>query len=391
METLTFRPLTHDDLALVQRWLDAPHARLWLGGGATLDELTVEYGPVIAGEVPQRAHVALLAGRPVGLFEHERFGDTPDFQRLYEVDDPDAANCDVLVGEPELAHRGLGPEMIRAFLARVVFADPRITACVIDPVPDNAIAIRAYEKVGFRFVRALPDDGEGNGLYLMELRRDELHRPAAPEGFYLRPAREEEVAVARAIDDDACTLYPEAGIVLTPEVIAVLDPREIQQWREAARRGRLLFACAPDGEPVGFVALGIVDGKPYVEQVSVRRAWMRRGVGRALLTRAMRWSVRDGELWLATWRHVAWNGPFYARLGFVEVPEARWGPAQKDIVDFERRVLPAPEARVVMRYTHRPTREERHPGNADNTSVTQVPGPVAPSSGSRGDVRALRR
>ena len=108
------------------------------------------------------------------MISWERFGDSPDFMRTYAVDDPDAVNCDLLIGEVDFAHRGLGGPMLRRFLREVVFSDPRFTTCIIDPQPENASAIRAYEKAGFCHVRTMPDDGEGNAVYLMKLRRADL-------------------------------------------------------------------------------------------------------------------------------------------------------------------------------------------------------------------------
>jgi RimJ/RimL family protein N-acetyltransferase len=93
---------------------------------------------------------------------------------IYAVQDPDIVNIDVLVGEEDMAHRGLGPAMIRRFLREIVFREERFKTCIIDPETENKSAIRAYEKAGFRHVRTMPDDGEGKPIYLMELRRDEL-------------------------------------------------------------------------------------------------------------------------------------------------------------------------------------------------------------------------
>lgn len=346
-----FRPLAVEDLPLLHRWFNAPHARRSFGD--SLEEIEAEYLPQIAGRSPGRSFIVVLDGRAVGHVEWERMGDTPEFQRTYEVDDPDTANCDVILGEPDVAHRGLGAGMIRAFLERIVFKDARIRACVIDPMTDNAIAIRAYEKAGFRFLRALPEDGEGSSVYLMELRREDLARPPRRDEVFLRPAREGELPIAVAIDDDACLLYEEAGIVIDPEVRPSFFEREAEAWGRSLREGNLLFACAPGGEPVGFVALGLVDGRPHLQQVSVLRAWARRGIGRSLVERAQRWSVRAGELWLTTYDHLPYNGPFYERMGFARSPEPACGPELRAILDEERLALPAPEHRIAMCHRHR--------------------------------------
>lgn len=358
-----FRPLQRADLSLVLPWTNAPHAKRGYGGGYTFEELEAEYVPVIEGAVPIHAFIAQLDGRPVGLVEWERIRDFPEMQHAYGVTDPDSAACDILVGERDVVYRGVGPAMIEAFLARIVFADPRITCCVIDPFTDNFTAIRAYEKVGFRFVRAVPDDLEGGSVYLMELRREELGRPQA-SAPYLRPGRLDEVALASAIDDDASRPYAEIGLALTlppdhPFVVA-----ETKRWEHAAEKGLLLFACAPGGEPVGFSALGLVDGRPCLEQVSVRTSWMRQGIGRLLLRRAQHWSVRAGELWLTTYdARVPWNEPWYTREGFVRVPDHACGPELRTTLEAERRALPTSASRIAMVYRHRV--ESSRPPSAD--------------------------
>ena len=173
-----------------------------------------------------------------------------------------------------------------------------------------------------------------------------------PPTFVFRPARPEEASLAAAIDEDAGALYTEAGLIIVASTDPPFFAHEAAQWTQAAREGRLLFACAPDGAPVGFASLGLVDGEPHLQQLSVRRAWMRRGIGRSLVTRAQHDSLRSGALWLTTWGHLPWNGPFYARLGFETIAEAACGPELRAILAAERRALPAAEHRIAMRYRH---------------------------------------
>jgi hypothetical protein len=47
--------------------------------------------------------------------------------------------------------------------------------------------------------------------------------------------------------------------------------------------------------------------------------------------------------------HLSWNGPYYERHGFVIVAAERCGEQLRDELSFERRLLPDPEHRVVMR------------------------------------------
>src|SRR5262245_61540880 len=120
-----FRPVLRTDLSLLHRWYNAAHVRRWFDGGATPEKIEGEYLPYITGTVPIRAFVAVHEGCDIGLIQWERLGDFPDVQRIYRVEDPETANCDLLIGEPEFASRGLGPALVREFLAQVVFRDPR--------------------------------------------------------------------------------------------------------------------------------------------------------------------------------------------------------------------------------------------------------------------------
>jgi GNAT superfamily N-acetyltransferase len=346
MGSFAFRPLTLADLPLVHRWYHEPHAARWFGKDRTAQYVDEEYRPAIEGTVAIYAYIALHEGQAVGLVDWVRVGDHAWLQEAYGIEDPETANCDVLIGEPAAVHRGLGARLVRAFLADVVFRDPRVPSCVIDPETDNFIAIRAYEKAGFRFLRAVADDGDGGSVYLQEIGRDLPEPEAAP--FDIRPAREEELAVAVAIDDDAGERYLELGLGPFPPDDHPFILAELARWRAAAREGTILFACAAGGEPVGLLVLRHVDGMPYLQQISVRRAWMRRGIGQALVTRAKRWAVRDGELWLTTYAGVSWNQPWYERLGFEVVPDASCGPELQTVLAEERGALPAPERRVAM-------------------------------------------
>ena len=170
----------------------------------------------------------------------------------------------------------------------------------------------------------------------------------------IRHARQGELDLAVDIDRDACTAYVELDSALDVELAEdhSYALAEVARWDEILRAGQLFFACSPAGEPVGFAALCLVDGRPFLDQLSVRRAAMRRGIGRSLLELARRWSAPQGELWLTTYRHVPWNRPWYERVGFVRAAESAWGPELRALVESERGALPCPDERVAMVYRH---------------------------------------
>ena len=77
-----------------------------------------------------------------------------------------------------------------------------------------------------------------------------------------------------------------------------------------------------DPEPVGYIRVELVDGQPHIEGLSVRPRQMRRGIGTALVNAACQWATEQGfsQITLCAFGDVPWNGPFYARLGFTEIP-----------------------------------------------------------------------
>lgn len=170
MDAFSFRALRHPDLPLVYVWFSAPHARRWFKAQGNEAEVAAEYAQYVDGQVPIYAYVVMHGEVAVGLMNWERLGDFPELMALYGVTDPDTANCDVIIGNVDYAHRRLGPDLIRRFVSEIIFADARITGVVIDPHRANKIAIRAYEKAGFTFVRDAVDE-DGAELHLMDLKR----------------------------------------------------------------------------------------------------------------------------------------------------------------------------------------------------------------------------
>src|SRR5581483_3145172 len=123
------------------------------------------------------------------------------------------------------------------------------------------------------------------------------------------------------------------------------------RWLESLISGSALLAVDSGARILGFAASGWRDREPYLDQLSVRRGFMRMGIGSALLLAAhtLARQRRGRALWLTTYRHLSWNRPFYERAGFTVVPQSSWGPEILEEAIYERRWLPSPEHRIVMR------------------------------------------
>ena len=98
-------------------------------------------------------------------------------EQFSEYDYPDNGSivfaADQFIGEPEYWNRGIGSSFLRmaaAYLRTRHAAD----VLLVDPHQNNHRAVRAYEKAGFRIIRALPEhelfEGKMEDCWLMEKR-----------------------------------------------------------------------------------------------------------------------------------------------------------------------------------------------------------------------------
>ena len=169
--------------------------------------------------------------------------------------------------------------------------------------------------------------------------------------FTIRQASASDIAVLRAIDDDACALYSAHGVKVDLPADHPFARAELVSWLRAAELGRVFMAFDPGGLGVGFAALDLLDDEPYLDQLSVRVTAMRQGLGGRLLARAADWAreAHGSALWLTTYDHLAFNRPYYEKRGFVVVPEADCGAELRHHLDEQRRHLPLPGQRIAMR------------------------------------------
>ena len=150
--------------------------RRWWDDGAHEpypDGVLDHYCAAMRGEDPTHHHIAYLGDRPVGMFQHYRIRDDPDYAKALGLDE-DAVGVDLFIGEPDLVGRGHGPELLRAYLRDVALPFHGLDVCVIGPSIRNSAAIRAYEKAGFVFLRDVAVPHEPDPERLMRITRADL-------------------------------------------------------------------------------------------------------------------------------------------------------------------------------------------------------------------------
>jgi RimJ/RimL family protein N-acetyltransferase len=97
----------------------------------------------------------------------------PEYNELVQAGD-DVSGIDLLIGEKEYIHKGLGPIIIKKFLKDIVFQKNNIKSCVIGPELKNIITIKAYKKVGFKYIKTIKIPDENEPEYIMEILKDEI-------------------------------------------------------------------------------------------------------------------------------------------------------------------------------------------------------------------------
>lgn len=126
----------------------------------------------------------------------------------------------------------------------------------------------------------------------------------------MRAAEAADLPLLPDVEGAGDAMFAAIGVPLPPENGSV----------EALRAAACVLVV---GRPaVGFARIEVVDGAAHLEQLSVHPEHGGRGLGGALLDAALAWARERGfpRVTLTTFADVAWNGPFYRRRGFVELP-----------------------------------------------------------------------
>lgn len=178
------------DVPLFERWSRQPHVI-----AATTDDPAAEQAfedanwpdELAAQDEYNEYLVAELNGRPIGAMQLI----DPNLEKTHywgEIQ-PDLRAVDIWIGESDCLGKGYGETMMRLAFQRC-FADPAVTAIVIDPLASNKRAHRFYRRLGFEPIgrRMFGDDD----CIVHELSRDAWRntfeddaaeeRPVSPSG-----------------------------------------------------------------------------------------------------------------------------------------------------------------------------------------------------------------
>jgi GNAT superfamily N-acetyltransferase len=164
------------------------------------------------------------------------------------------------------------------------------------------------------------------------------------------------VSIRLAVAEDAQflpTIEQSAGELFRtlPELAWIADEQigTAEEFLPLVLAGTVWVAEAAAAGIVGELRGAIADDCLHIVELAVARTFQQRGIGRALIDASAKWARSRGlrAVTLTTFRHVAWNAPFYARYGFVELPADSDGRLQAILIRETAHGLPN---RCAMRF-----------------------------------------
>jgi GNAT superfamily N-acetyltransferase len=162
----------------------------------------------------------------------------------------------------------------------------------------------------------------------------------------IRLARADDLDKLAAVERSAASIFRSVGLAW----LADGDTMDGAALTQLCEDGTLWVAVDDGDRPVGFLAAHELDGCFYIAEVSVGQSHQRQGVGARLIDAAVLHARRAGfgAISLTTYRDLSWNGPFYARLGFMEIDSAEAGPGHWKKLQAETEAGHDPTRRCIM-------------------------------------------
>lgn len=138
----------------------------------------------------------------------------------------------------------------------------------------------------------------------------------------LRLAQPQDIPQLVAVERSAAQLFrqqPELQFIAEGEVMSP------QQHVDFIAQQREWVMASPTEQIAGFIAVQPFAHSRHIAELSVAADWQRQGVGKRLIEEIAGLALRQGiqRLTLTTFVQVAWNAPYYQRLGFRTIPVAR--------------------------------------------------------------------
>jgi ribosomal protein S18 acetylase RimI-like enzyme len=166
--------------------------------------------------------------------------------------------------------------------------------------------------------------------------------------FSIRKARSEDIPLLGPVERSAAEIFRTVNLGSLADDETTVAPSILATMADS---NHLLVAVNESDQPIGFVGGMNIDGNFHIVEISVAQAVQGKGVGSALMAEMTR-QVKEEKfmvMTLTTYRNVAWNGPWYKKLGFQEVTAEEMGKEYLKIWDVESQHGHDMASRCVMR------------------------------------------
>lgn len=150
-EAATLRPVNADELELLRYWHRQPHVIAAVGDNWGWEEEL--------SRLPEwrEQFIAEVGGKPIGFVQI--IDPAREDTKYWGGIAAGHRAIDIWIGEKDYLGRGYGTQIMRQVIEQS-FADPSVTALIVDPRDNNLRACHFYERLGFEFVvrRCFDDD-----------------------------------------------------------------------------------------------------------------------------------------------------------------------------------------------------------------------------------------
>lgn len=162
----------------------------------------------------------------------------------------------------------------------------------------------------------------------------------APQ-YRVRPARGNEIGELQNIDLASAMLFRGTGLIDFGPLGEPTQPIPEDRLRRGFGDGLIWVAVDHMEEIVGFALCSDRGDDLYLDQLSVLPRHGRQGLGARLVRRCLQEAEARAfkRVSLSTFRKVPWNGPFYKKLGFREIPGWRLNDWQAEIRELQKTTM----------------------------------------------------
>lgn len=146
------RPATLADVPTLEAWDREPHVIACSSDRPDLEVAFdgIEWSEELAGSSDVSFYqIAEVDGRPIGVMQVIDPHREPT--RYWGEIEPNLRAMDIWIGPKDALNQGYGAQMMTQAID-ATFAEPKVTAIVIDPLNSNTDAHRFYRRLGFEVV-----------------------------------------------------------------------------------------------------------------------------------------------------------------------------------------------------------------------------------------------